>query len=74
MIVENVPTVVGACCILHNICQIHGDTFNEEWLQDIPTTGTITSNDDDPGNAGGRSADSTRKALAQYFISNPTII
>ena len=42
MVVENVPTVVGACCILHNICQIHGDTFNEEWLQDIPNTGTIT--------------------------------
>ena len=71
-IVENVPTVIGACCILHNICQIHGDTFNEEWLQDIPNTGTITSNDGDAGNTG--SGDSTREALVQYFISNPTII
>ena len=72
MIVENVPTVVGACCILHNICQIHGDTFNEEWLQDVPNTGIITSNDGDAGNTG--SGDSTREALVQYFISNPTII
>ena len=31
----NVPNVVLACCILHNICEIHGDEFNEEWLDDL---------------------------------------
>jgi len=34
MNIENVPHVVAACCILHNICEIHGDTFNDNWLVD----------------------------------------
>ena len=42
-------------------------------LQDIPNTGTITSNDDDAGNAGGRSGDYTR-SISTILISNPTII
>ena len=33
MIVENVPTVIAACCILHNICEIHGEIYNDSWLQ-----------------------------------------
>ena len=35
MLVENVPNIVAACCVLHNVCEIHGDTFNDEWLQAI---------------------------------------
>ena len=26
--------MVASCCVLHNICEIHGDKFNEEWLED----------------------------------------
>jgi len=29
-----VPHVVTACCVLHNFCEIHGDSFDEDWLQD----------------------------------------
>ena len=29
------PTVVAACAILHNMCEIHGDKFEEEWLLDV---------------------------------------
>ena len=45
-----VPQVVLACCILHNICEIHGDSFINTWLEcarddqpsstAIPVTGT----------------------------------
>ena len=28
----NVPMVVTACCILHNVCEIHGERFNDQWL------------------------------------------
>ena len=28
------PHVVTACCVLHNFCEIHGDSFDEDWLQD----------------------------------------
>ena len=34
MNIENIPHVVAACCILHNICEIHGDTFNHNWSID----------------------------------------
>ena len=33
MVIENVPIVVTACCILHNMCEIHGETFDETWMQ-----------------------------------------
>ena len=31
MRMDNVIMVVGACCVLHNICEFH-DAFNESWL------------------------------------------
>ena len=33
MDVRNIPVVISACCVLHNMCEIHGDTFNDSWLQ-----------------------------------------
>lgn len=33
MAVEHIPTVISACCILHNICEVHGESFNNGWLQ-----------------------------------------
>ena len=35
MSVENIPTVIAACCILHNMCEIHGETFMETWMTDV---------------------------------------
>ena len=32
---EHIPTVISACCILHNICEIHGEAFNEAWLHEV---------------------------------------
>ena len=40
MSIEHIPTIICACCILHNICEIHGESFDEEWLQ-------LLDNDDD---------------------------
>ena len=28
MRIDNVIMAVGACCVLHNICEVHGDAFN----------------------------------------------
>lgn len=30
-----VPTMILACCILHNICESHGDAFKEEWQREV---------------------------------------
>ena len=35
MHIKHIPNVILACCVLHNVCVIHNDTFNEEWLQDV---------------------------------------
>lgn len=28
---QNVPLAVGACCTLQNICEIHGEAFDDNW-------------------------------------------
>ncbi|KAG7510582.1 hypothetical protein JOB18_025744 [Solea senegalensis] len=30
-----VPTMILACCILHNICESHGDAFKVEWQMEV---------------------------------------
>lgn len=30
--IENVPNIVKTCCILHNMCEIMGDSCENEWL------------------------------------------
>ena len=72
MFMSNVPNLVAACCVLHNVCEIHSDVFNDEWLEDIETedsteegqqtTAATTSSED--GNE-------IRDALIHYFVHNP---
>lgn len=33
-----VPTMILACCILHNVCESHGDTFKAEWQVEVCET------------------------------------
>jgi len=35
MNVENIPHVITAACILHNICEVHGEHFSDTWLQNL---------------------------------------
>ena len=35
MRVDHIPNIVAAACILHNMCEVHGELFNDAWLQDI---------------------------------------
>ena len=30
---EKLPFKIAACCALHNICEMNGEKFNPEWLQ-----------------------------------------
>ena len=32
--IESLTTLVMACCILHNMCEVHQDSFNEQWLDE----------------------------------------
>ena len=47
--IDNVPRVITTCCVLHNFCKVHRDSF-DDWLQDNNTnldgTETESSSDD----------------------------
>ena len=32
VIVKNVRHVIAACCVLHNLCEIHGEFFYDNWI------------------------------------------
>ena len=65
MSISNVPNVIMACCILHNVCEVHGEAFNEVWLDDVQsdhpvsTTTAITSS----------AAEDKRNTLVQCYTS-----
>ncbi|MCO5573140.1 hypothetical protein L7F22_026905 [Adiantum nelumboides] len=45
MLLSNVPKMVATCMVLHNMCIIHGDAFDEAWMvcraqRDGPLEGT----------------------------------
>ena len=44
---RNVPLAVGACCTLHNICEIHGEAFDDNWWSND------NDDDDDDGDDDG---------------------
>lgn len=36
--VYNVPNIVATCVVLHNICELHGDSCEDEWMVEVDTT------------------------------------
>ena len=35
---HDLPKIVAAYCVLHNICEINGENFNDGWMKDIHTS------------------------------------
>ena len=33
VLVDDLPKLVAACCVLHNVCETRGDSFDEDWMQ-----------------------------------------
>ena len=33
--VRDVSELVAACCVVHNICEVHGDAFDDDWLNGV---------------------------------------
>ncbi|TNN66988.1 putative nuclease HARBI1 [Liparis tanakae] len=64
-----VPTMILACCILHNVCESHGDAFRAEWQAEVaeaespqPGHAPLPSTGVDQGRA-----EETRKLFCDYF-------
>ena len=68
--IETIKLMTGACCVLHNICEIQGDQFDERWLEQymadevaqVPVD-AIRDHENNP--------DDVRNAFVQYFSENP---
>ena len=64
MDISHVPKVVTTCCILHNLCEVHGDLFNDRWMEESqleqppsPATSSLPTSQ----------ARAVRDTLVQYF-------
>lgn len=71
MDITNITMVVTACCILHKVCEIHGDVF-DDWLEESqapdfeePSTNTAAGDNDE------EDARDIRQALVGYAHSKP---
>ncbi|XP_061897303.1 uncharacterized protein LOC133646192 [Entelurus aequoreus] len=64
-----VPTMILACCILHNVCESHGDAFNGEWLTEAAEAESPQpSYAEAPANGGEPSqGEEVRQLFCDYF-------
>lgn len=61
----DVPELVSACCVLHNVCEIHGDQFNEEWMDGVGTNDQVSDWASSPHVE--EDSSNIRNALMTYF-------
>ena len=69
MHISHIPTVTAAACILHNMCEVHGERFNDAWLQDMICSGCNSSESPTSACRDGPSErpKQIRDALVHYF-------
>lgn len=70
MIISNIPKVVTAACILHNICEIHGEYFNDSWLREVEDSSLPQPTSSSVRDEGSLGAKRVRDALVYYFNNN----
>ena len=64
---EFVKLQVAACCTLHNICEVHGDRYQEEWSATVRSTELPQPRSVHRSNAVNGNASKVRDALACHF-------
>ena len=69
MSIKNIPNIISACCILHNLCEIHGESFNQSWLQDNETFRQPHPTPITCQTTCGSAAEDIRTSLMQYLFS-----
>ena len=64
MLIDDLPKLVAVCCVLHNICETHGDNFDEDWMQDVTDHHSVSSGSTSSVCNSGKDI---REALMTYF-------
>ena len=63
--------IVSACCTLHNICEVHGDGFNDEWIDGTEQTQQDPSVTNSTAATTNSTGESIREVLMDYFVQHP---
>ena len=59
--------LIAACCVLHNVCELHGETFNDKWMEGVQERDyDCSSAGSNPAQAA-ESAAAIRNAFMSYF-------
>ena len=65
MTLDKVPTMIAACCILHNICEVFKDNVDEQWRVDNEDLTSQHVQDDDEAESS--QPHTIRLALMNHF-------
>ena len=68
MHIDHIPTVITACCVLHNLCEMRGESFNDMWLQNEPDLQQPTTSSP-PLSSSCNDASIIRETLMKYLNS-----
>ena len=68
--VKDVPELVAACCTLHNMCEIHSDTFDEALLG-VEIGCDVAS---DTRSSQVESGENIRQALMSHFVQQDLLV
>ena len=68
MLVSNVPNVIAAVCVLHNMCEIHGEAFDESCGND--TSDDLSQPESLTHTTAHSRSTSIREALVHYFSND----
>ena len=64
VLVDDLPKLVAACCVLHNICGSRDENFDEDWMQDVNDHHSVSSHSTSSVVESGKNI---REALMTYF-------
>ena len=66
----NTPFIIAACCVLHNICEIHGEGFDESWQSELDESTYVQPARQRHEEGRMEGAASIRGALLRHFVNN----
>ena len=67
MITEDIPDIICACCILHNMCEAQDEQFCQGWLEDTNYTQPEVAHF--PAATRMQASRATREILMEYVCS-----
>ncbi|XP_077052889.1 uncharacterized protein LOC143748483 [Siphateles boraxobius] len=63
-----VPTMIEACCVLHNVCELHGDAFDARWEEAVRSEESPQPADEVSPASDDPDAQEVRELFCEYFL------